>query len=52
MLHGWPVDHRHMVKDFEPLFEHRDGWKRLYPDMPGMGQTVADPIAEDRSGPA
>ncbi len=39
MLHGWPVDHRHMVKDFEPLFEHRDGWKRLYPDMPGMGQT-------------
>jgi pimeloyl-ACP methyl ester carboxylesterase len=39
LLHGWPVDHRHKVKDFEPLFELRDGWKRIYPDMPGMGKT-------------
>jgi pimeloyl-ACP methyl ester carboxylesterase len=39
LLHGWPIDHRHMVKDFEPLFEQRDGWKRIYPDMPGMGKT-------------
>jgi len=42
MLHGWLVDHRHMVKDFEPLFKHRDGWKRIYPDMPGMGQTKGE----------
>ena len=39
LLHGWPVDHRHMVSDFEPLFEQRRGWKRIYPDMPGMGKT-------------
>lgn len=39
LLHGWPIDHRHMVKDFEPLFVGRQGWKRLYPDMPGMGMT-------------
>jgi pimeloyl-ACP methyl ester carboxylesterase len=39
MLHGWSVDHHHMVEDFEPLFAGRSGWRRLYPDMPGMGQT-------------
>ena len=39
LLHGWPTDHRHKVKDFEPLFEQRDGWSRIYPDMPGMGKT-------------
>lgn len=37
LLHGGPIDHRHMVKDFEPIFEKRKGWKRIYPDMPGMG---------------
>jgi pimeloyl-ACP methyl ester carboxylesterase len=40
MLHGLPLDHRHMLDEMEPLFEYRPGWKRLYPDLPGMGQTV------------
>jgi pimeloyl-ACP methyl ester carboxylesterase len=39
MLHGWPTDHRHMVADMEPLFQHRAGWRRIYPDLPGMGKT-------------
>lgn len=39
MLHGWPADHHHMVRDFEPFFEHREGWQRVYPDLPGMGRT-------------
>jgi pimeloyl-ACP methyl ester carboxylesterase len=39
MLHGWPTDHRHMVADMEPLFQHRTGWRRIYPDLPGMGKT-------------
>ncbi len=39
MLHGWPLDHRHMVSTMEPLFKARDGWKRIYPDLPGMGET-------------
>jgi pimeloyl-ACP methyl ester carboxylesterase len=39
MLHGWPLDHRSMVSTMEPLFEHRQGWKRIYPDLPGMGNT-------------
>ncbi len=39
MLHGWPGDHRMMVPHLEPLFERRQGWRRLYPDLPGMGRT-------------
>jgi pimeloyl-ACP methyl ester carboxylesterase len=43
MLHGWPTDHRHMVANMEPLFQHRSGWRRIYPDMPGMGKTPSAP---------
>jgi pimeloyl-ACP methyl ester carboxylesterase len=39
MLHGWSLDHRHMVSDMEPLFQRRSGWKRFYPDLPGHGRT-------------
>lgn len=39
MLHGWPVDHRVMTSTLEPIFEKRLGWKRFYPDLPGMGRT-------------
>ncbi len=39
MLHGWPADHRHMLADMEPVFEHVTGWRRIYPDLPGMGRT-------------
>jgi pimeloyl-ACP methyl ester carboxylesterase len=39
VLHGWPADHQSMVRAFEPIFELRGGWKRIYPDLPGMGET-------------
>lgn len=39
MLHGWPSDHRLMTHHFEPIFAERSGWRRLYPDLPGMGRT-------------
>jgi pimeloyl-ACP methyl ester carboxylesterase len=39
MLHGWPLDHRHTMSELEPILEHREGWKRIYPDLPGMGRT-------------
>jgi len=39
MIHGWSVDHRYMVSDMEPLFRQRDGWKRIYLDLPGHGRT-------------
>lgn len=40
-LHGMPLDHRHMLNDLEPLFVNREGWRRIYPDLPGMGKTGA-----------
>jgi pimeloyl-ACP methyl ester carboxylesterase len=39
MLHGWSMDHHYMVSDLEPLFQQRDDWKRIYPDLPGHGMT-------------
>jgi pimeloyl-ACP methyl ester carboxylesterase len=39
MLPGRPSDHHVMVRFMEPLFTQRDGWRRLYPDLPGTGQT-------------
>jgi pimeloyl-ACP methyl ester carboxylesterase len=39
MLPGRPSDHRVMARFMEPLFAQRDGWMRLYPDLPGTGHT-------------
>ncbi|HZR41601.1 MAG TPA: alpha/beta hydrolase [Ktedonobacteraceae bacterium] len=39
MLPGIPTDHGIMLRFMEPLFTQRDGWLRLYPDLPGTGQT-------------
>ena len=39
-LHGLPVDHRLMSGCMEPVFASRTGWKRFYPDLPGMGQST------------
>jgi pimeloyl-ACP methyl ester carboxylesterase len=41
ILHGMPLDHRSIAADMEPLFTDRPGWRRLYPDLPGMGKTRA-----------
>ena len=39
MLPGRPSDHHIMQRFMEPLFAQRDGWLRLYPDLPGTGLT-------------
>jgi pimeloyl-ACP methyl ester carboxylesterase len=39
MLPGIPSDHRIMLRFMEPLFTQREGWMRLYPDLPGTGRT-------------
>ena len=41
MLHGGGLDHRHIQDDMEPLFTSRAKWRRIYPDLPGMGKTRA-----------
>lgn len=47
-LHGWGMDHRYMVSDMEPLFRQRDGWKRIYPDLPGHGMTLGKDWIKNR----
>ncbi len=39
MLPGRPSDHRIMERFMEPLFMQREGWLRIYPDLPGTGLT-------------
>jgi pimeloyl-ACP methyl ester carboxylesterase len=41
VLHGAGVDHREAEACFEPAFEGVVGLRRIYPDLPGMGRTVA-----------
>ncbi|MEU3933282.1 alpha/beta hydrolase [Streptomyces sp. NPDC029044] len=40
-LHGWEPDHRLMLGALEPVFSRRPGYRRLYPDLPAMGQSPA-----------
>lgn len=40
-LHGWSLDHRYELLDYEPIFQARAGWRRIYVDLPGMGRTPA-----------
>jgi pimeloyl-ACP methyl ester carboxylesterase len=41
VLHGAGVDHREAEACFEPALGARDGFRRIYPDLPGMGRTPA-----------
>lgn len=39
-VHGWTPDHRLMTGCLEPVFAARTKpYRRLYPDLPGMGET-------------
>src|ERR1700712_1702587 len=41
IVHGAGVDHREAEACFEPVFEGVAGLRRIYPDLPGMGRTIA-----------
>ena len=43
VLHGAGVDHREVEAAIEPVFEPVAGYRRIYPDLPGMGRTPAPP---------
>ena len=43
-LHGWTMNRRLETADYEPIFAARSGWRRIYPDLPGMGRSVAHDI--------
>ena len=40
-LHGAGVDHREIAGALEPVFRNVPGFRRVYPDLPGMGRTPA-----------
>jgi len=42
-IHGWPVDHRMVADMLEPIFAEIQGYRRIYIDLPGMGQTSSAP---------
>jgi pimeloyl-ACP methyl ester carboxylesterase len=41
-LHGLTTDRRIMLEAFEPAFAAREGWRRLYVDLPGHGASSAN----------
>lgn len=38
-LHGYSLDHRVLKSCMEPILENKSGFRRIYFDLPGMGQT-------------
>jgi pimeloyl-ACP methyl ester carboxylesterase len=40
-LHGAGVDHRDVMSCLDPVFDAYTGYRRIYPDLPGMGRTPA-----------
>jgi pimeloyl-ACP methyl ester carboxylesterase len=41
-VHGWELNNDYDIADFEPIFAHAPGYRRIYVDLPGMGATPAD----------
>ncbi|WNB90938.1 alpha/beta hydrolase [Bacillus sp. NEB1478] len=39
MIHGFSPDHRLMEGCMEPIFQEKKDYRRIYLDLPGMGQT-------------
>jgi len=42
-VHGWRLSGETERADYEPVLANRRGWHRLYPDLPGMGRSPAEP---------
>lgn len=40
-LHGFPQDSRTMIGCIEPVLKDSGGFRRIYPDLPGMGKSGA-----------
>lgn len=41
LVHGWSADRDYMLADLEPVFGEHPGWRRIYLDLPGHGETPA-----------
>lgn len=47
MLHGWPLNHQVLLHCMEPVFKNRNNWKRIYIDLPGMGNSEPQPAIQN-----
>jgi pimeloyl-ACP methyl ester carboxylesterase len=45
-IHGWTMDHRDELFDYEPLMQSRQGWRRIYIDLPGMGKSAGTSVQD------
>jgi pimeloyl-ACP methyl ester carboxylesterase len=43
VLPGWPDPWQVPADYLEPLFDRRSGWRRMYLDLPGRGETPGEP---------
>jgi len=43
-LHGWTMNRQVEIDAYEPIFSRRPGWRRIYPDLPGMGRSIGKAI--------
>ncbi|KAK5732272.1 hypothetical protein LTR17_010718 [Elasticomyces elasticus] len=46
IIHGWTMSGTVEANDFEPVFIKQPGYRRLYVDLPGMGQTPAGAVQD------
>lgn len=46
IIHGWQTDGRVEQRDFEPIFQKTPGLRRIYVDLPGMGNTPANNVKD------
>jgi pimeloyl-ACP methyl ester carboxylesterase len=40
-LHGWTMARQVEIDVYEKILATRSGWRRIYPDLPGMGRSIA-----------
>ena len=46
IVHGWEMSGQAEAFDFEPVFTKREGYRRIYVDLPGMGESPAGNIKD------
>ena len=46
IIHGWTMSGSVEAHDFEPIFTKMSGYRRIYVDLPGMGETPAGSITD------
>jgi pimeloyl-ACP methyl ester carboxylesterase len=42
-IHGFPEDHRSMIGCIEPVMKSLENYRRIYIDLPGLGQSKRNP---------